>query len=230
MDDFAIDPPTRPVASVRGGGVFPIRRIFCIGKNYADHVKEMGYAGKAADPVYFTKPADAIVASGTAIAYPLASDNVHFEGELVVGLKSGGMHLSEDGASSCIFGYAAGCDLTRRDHQARSKEFGSPWDAAKGFDNSAPLGEICPINDCGDINAASLKTTVNAKVRQDAQLSQMIWTVPKIIAGLSTLFELAPGDLIFTGTPEGVGPLIPGDKISVEINGLSTLNFSIAVD
>ncbi len=214
--DYVIEPQERPAVRVKNGGLFPVRRIFCIGRNYADHVREMGGDPKAQPPVFFTKPADAVAPDGSVIPYAQATDNLHFEGELVVALKSGGKNLDLAGARDAIFGYAAGCDLTRRDHQARAKDAGAPWDTAKGFDASAPIGEITPAAEAGDLSSARLKTIVDGETRQDAPLTQMIWSVEDIIVALSQQFELKAGDLIFTGTPEGVGPLQPGDDVIVE--------------
>ncbi len=224
---FVFDPPPQPTVGVKGGGLFPVRRIFCIGRNYADHVREMGGDPKSSPPVFFTKPADAVAPGGAEIPYAQATTNLHFEGELVVALKSGGKDIaSEDDANALIYGYAAGCDLTRRDHQTRSKDAGAPWDTAKGFDNSAPVGVIVPADAC-DLENARLRTFVNDEQRQDAPLDQMIWRIPEIIVALSQQFELKPGDLIFTGTPEGVGPLLPGDKINISIGDTLSLEFSI---
>ncbi len=229
--DFVIDPAEPASAAVCGGGLFPVRRIFCIGRNYADHVREMGGDPKSSSLVFFTKPADAVVGNGSSIPYPLMTGNLHFEGELVVALKGGGVRLQTiDEAAALIFGYAAGCDLTRRDLQAAAKDAGAPWDAAKAFDRSAPMGEILPVADApkGFLDSARLETSINGETRQAAPLNDMIWTVPEIIISLSELFELKPGDLIFSGTPAGVGPLIPGDKVDVRIGDLPSLSFSIA--
>ncbi len=225
--DFVIEPSQLPAVAVKGGGLFPVRRIFCVGKNYADHVKEMGGDTKSDPPVFFTKPADAIVESGSSIPFPLMTDNFHYEGELVVALKSGGVHIAREDAQKHIFGYAAGCDLTRRDHQAAAKKKGTPWDTAKGFDDSAPVGEIIPAQDAGSLSEGSLVTRVNGDVRQDAPLSSMIWSIGEIIAALSAQFELKAGDLIYTGTPKGVGPLSPDDKVSIEVGSLPPLTFTI---
>ncbi|MFC2953233.1 fumarylacetoacetate hydrolase family protein [Marinicaulis aureus] len=225
--EYVVEPQERPAVRVTGGGLFPVRRIFCIGRNYADHVREMGGDPKAQPPVFFTKPADAVAPDGAVIAYAQATNNFHYEGELVVALKSGGKDLGPGAARDAIFGYAAGCDLTRRDHQRRAKDAGAPWDTAKGFDASAPVGEILPVEKAGDLANGRLKTVVNGEARQDAPLSQMIWSVEDIITALSEQFELKAGDLIFTGTPEGVGPLTPGDEVSVEV-GPCALKFRIA--
>ncbi len=226
--NFVIDPPDRPAVAVKGGGAFPVRRIFCIGRNYADHVREMGGDPKSSPPVFFTKPADAVVADGAEIAFAQATTNLHFEGELVVALAGGGKDIaSEDDAAALIYGYAAGCDLTRRDHQARAKQAGAPWDTAKGFDQSAPVGAIAPI-DAAALGAARLQTRINGDLRQDAPLDQMIWSIPEIIIALSRQFELKAGDLIFTGTPEGVGPLSPGDAAEVAIGDDLQVRFQIS--
>ena len=228
MTDYVFAPPVRPIVGVVGGGVFPVRRIFCIGKNYADHVKEMGGDVKSDPPVFFTKPADAVIESGTTIPFPQGTDNLHFEGELVVALGAGGRNLkTREEAGALIFGTACGCDLTRRDLQAAAKAKGGPWDAAKAFDCSAPVGAIGRSQDFPPhtFDDARLTTKVNSAVRQDAPLASMIWSAPEIICELSRLFELKPGDLIFTGTPAGVGALKPGDNVEIEIGDLPGLSF-----
>ncbi len=228
---FVFDPPPAPAIPVHGGGYFPVRRIFCIGKNYADHVKEMGGDAKSDLPVFFTKPADAVVTGGGALPFPQATKNLHYEGELVVALKAGGRDIKSDEATSdMIFGYAAGCDLTRRDHQAAAKKCGGPWDTAKAFDRSAPMGDILRAEVAGDLTAAQLETFVNDEVRQRAPLADMIWTIPEILIELSKLFELKPGDLVFTGTPAGVGTLHAGDRVLIKIGDLLECRFSIGAD
>lgn len=230
MTDYILPPPPVACVPVLGGGRFPVRRIFCVGKNYARHVKEMGGDPKSTPPVFFTKPADAIVTEGR-VPFPQATDDLHYEGELVVALKTGGRDIASRGAAgAAIFGHAAGCDLTRRDHQARAREAGGPWDTAKAFDHSAPIGEIAPLGavSADALDGARLVTKVNGETRQDDLLSEMIWPVPEIIMALSRQFELKAGDLIFTGTPEGVGPLEPGDGVRVEIGPLPALAFSIS--
>ncbi len=217
-----------PIISITNGELFPVRRIFCVGKNYAEHVREMGGDAKKAVPVFFTKPADAVVENGTEIAFPQATENLHYEGELVVALQSGGRDITISNAMDHVFGYAAGCDLTRRDLQAAAKKAGNPWDVAKAFDHSAPIGTIQQSGRGFDLAAATIKTVVDGKERQCAPLSMMIWSVPEIITSLSSFFELKAGDLIFTGTPAGVGQLIPGNQVSVIIDGLPSLQFSIS--
>jgi len=227
---YVFEPPALVSAPVLGGGEFPVRRIFCIGKNYADHVREMGGDPKADPPVFFTKPADAIAPTGSVIPYPQATKNLHYEAELVIALKAGGRDLKDrHEAGALIFGQAAGCDLTRRDLQAAAKQAGGPWDTAKAFDNSAPLGLIARIEDFPPnlFDDANVRLSVNGALKQDAPLRSMIWTVPEIIIALSRLFELKAGDLIFTGTPEGVGPLDRGDRVEVSVGPLPQLEFLI---
>jgi fumarylpyruvate hydrolase len=205
--------------------------VFCIGRNYADHVREMGGDPKADPPVFFTKPADAVVESGSVIPYALGTSNLHFEGELVVALKQGGSCLaSAQEAAELVFGHACGCDLTRRDLQAAAKNAGGPWDSAKAFDDSAPIGPIAPLTpqSAEELSTARLRLSVNGEERQNAALGSMIWTVPEILIELSKLFRLEAGDLVFTGTPEGVGALVAGDAVTVEIGALPPLNFSLA--
>ncbi len=227
---FVFAAPPTPSVEVLGGGRFPVRRIFCIGRNYADHVKEMGGDPKSDPPVFFTKPADAIVETGSVIPYASATSNLHYEGELVIALKAGGRNLQgRHDAGALIFGQAAGCDLTRRDLQAAAKKAGGPWDAAKAFDKSAAVGMIARIEDFPPhlFDGARVTLSVNGEAKQNAPLAQMIWTVPEILIALSQLFELKAGDLIFTGTPEGVGPLTRGDRVEVTVGPLPALEFSI---
>lgn len=203
---------------------FPVRRIFCVGRNYAEHAREMGGDPDAEPPFFFTKPADAVVESGSHIPYPPATANLHHEGELVIAIGKSGAMVAEEDAEAMIWGHAAGNDLTRRDLQAEAKASRRPWDMAKGFDKSAVLGAIRP----GPMPDASLRCTVNGALRQEARLSDMIWSPAAIIAALSQLVSLSPGDLIFTGTPAGVGPLKRGDTCKVEIDGLQSATVTIA--
>lgn len=203
---------------------FPIRRIFCVGRNYAEHTREMGGNPEKEAPFFFTKPADAVVESGSRIPYPTATSNLHHEGELVVAIGKAGAMVSEGGAEAMIWGYAAGNDLTRRDLQAEAKANRRPWDMAKGFDKSAVVGAIRP----GPLPEARLRCSVNGAVRQEASISEMVWTPAAIIAALSQMVSLSPGDLIFTGTPAGVGPLNRGDTCKVEIEGLQSATVTIA--
>ncbi|NJD24991.1 MAG: fumarylacetoacetate hydrolase family protein [Betaproteobacteria bacterium] len=207
---------------------FPVRRIFCVGRNYAEHAREMGAADQAAGlepPFFFMKPGDAVVGGDgeLAVAYPPATANLHHEVELVVALAGGGADVAVDAAPGLIFGYAVGLDLTRRDLQARAKEKGHPWDMGKGFDQSAVCGLIQPVTAVGHPASGEIRLEVNGETRQRGDLADMMWKVPAIIANLSTLVGLAPGDLIYTGTPSGVGPLQRGDRLAGRIAGVGTL-------
>jgi fumarylpyruvate hydrolase len=203
---------------------FPVRRIFCVGRNYAEHTREMGGDPEKEAPFFFTKPADAVVESGSRIPYPPATTNLHHEGELVVAIGKGGAMVSAEAAAAMIWGHAAGNDLTRRDLQAEAKERRRPWDMAKGFDKSAVVGAIKP----GPLPDGRLRCSVNGAVRQEALLSDMVWSPVEIIVALSQMVSLSPGDLIFTGTPAGVGPLGRGDTCKVEIEGLQSATVTIA--
>ena len=227
MTDYAFAPTTVPSAEISGSSQrFPIHRIYCVGRNYAEHVKEMGGEVGREPPVFFTKPADAVVANDASIPYPARTSNLHHEIELVVAIGRGGRDIPKDRALEYVFGYATGNDLTRRDLQAASKQKGQPWDTSKAFDHSAPLAAIRPATS-GHVSKGRIWLTVNGQQRQDSDIGEMIWSVPEVIAELSTLFELKPGDLIFTGTPSGVGALKPGDRIEGGIEGLDTLRSTI---
>ena len=198
---------------------YPVRRIYCVGQNYRDHVEEMGGDPKLSPPVFFSKPADAVLPSGSCIAYPSATANLHYEAELVVALKSGGSELDVHHALECIYGYAVGIDFTRRDLQAEAKEKGRPWDTAKGFAASAPLSPIKQA-DSGEPADERIWLEVIGVLRQDAKLSDMIWSVPEILAQLSRYYALRAGDLVFTGTPAGVSSVVAGDRIQGGIEGV----------
>ena len=219
-------PPSAPVmADIAGTHErFPVRRIFCVGRNYAAHRREMG--GDDRDPpFFFTKPADAVVLTGAVIPYPSATANLHHEVELVAALKSGGVDIPVDQALSHLFGYAVGVDLTRRDLQAAAKDKGQPWDSAKAFDHSAPIGPIQPWRRAPP--GGAIRLSVNGEMRQSAQLTDMIWNVAEIISECSRLWRLAPGDLIYTGTPEGVGPLVRGDRVEAVVEAVGELRFEM---
>ncbi len=228
MSNFCFAPGEPPSVAVAGTAArFPVHRIYCVGRNYADHVREMGNDPRSAAPVFFMKPPDAVVANGAAVPYPQATANLHHEIELVVGLKSGGRDLTAQQALAHVFGYAAGNDLTRRDLQQVARERGQPWDSSKGFDASAPLAALRPAAE-GHLRAGRIWLKVNGVLRQEADVSQMLWDVPHIIAALSGLYELKAGDLIFTGTPAGVGALRPGDQVEGGIEGLEVLRHGVA--
>ena len=225
---FVIEPPQTPSLPVVGTeDRFPIRRIFCVGRNYAAHAREMGNDPDREPPFFFMKPADAVAHDGDVIPFPPETNDLHHEGELVVALGKGGVDLDPSDALAHVWGYAAGIDLTRRDVQAVAKSMSRPWDLSKGFDNSAVIGPIHPANDVGGMNAGTLRLTVNGEERQNGDLADMIWPTPDVIAFLSRSVELAPGDLIMTGTPAGVSQLVPGDRVVVEIAGLSDLTVEI---
>jgi fumarylpyruvate hydrolase len=202
---------------------FPVHRIYCVGQNYAAHAREMGSNPDREPPFFFLKPADAVVANGATLDYPQRTDNLHHEIELVVAIGTGGRDIPVSAANQHIFGYAVGNDLTRRDLQSAARKIGRPWDTAKGFDHSAPMTAIHPIAQTGAIESGRIWLTVNGEFRQEADISELIWSVPEIIAELSTLYELMPGDLIFSGTPAGIGPVRSGDRIEGGVDGLDTL-------
>jgi len=218
-DEHAIPAAPRPTVAVAGSrSRFPVRRIFCVGRNYPEHAREMGASDVRAPPFFFTKPADAVIESGAAVPFPPRTSDLHHEIELVVAL----------GAGARIFGYAVGNDLTRRDVQLKMKQEGKPWDTAKGFDHSAPITPIAPVESIGHPSRARIWLEVNDAPRQNGDIADMIWAVPEIIAELSTWFELASGDLIFTGTPAGVGPLKPGDRVRGGVDGVGVLTHTMA--
>ncbi|MDZ4321471.1 MAG: fumarylacetoacetate hydrolase family protein [Phenylobacterium sp.] len=225
MTQYALAPPPVPVVPVLGEDVvFPVRRILCVGRNYAAHRAEMG--GDDRDPpFFFAKPADAIVTPGADVAFPSVTADLHHEIELVVALGAGGSDVPVDQALDLVFGYAVGFDLTRRDLQAAAKDKGHPWDASKGFDQSAPISAIRRWS--GPAPQGRISATVNGQSRQDAVVSDMIWNVAEIIAQASRLWRLAPGDLIFTGTPEGVGPIARGDRVQGAVDGVGALSFQV---
>lgn len=223
-----IPTPATPRLAVRGGGTFPVRRIYCVGRNFADHAREMGAtpadAATRGRPMFFCKPADAIVAGNDGpVPYPSATDNLHHEVELVVALGSdapdGGV-IQPDQALSLVLAYGVGLDLTRRDLQAQAKAAGAPWDIAKGFDHSAPVSELVPASAVGDLGTRAITLEVNGQLRQSSTLDNMIWNVAEIIHELSQLFALKAGDLIMMGTPAGVGALQRGDTFTARIDGI----------
>ncbi len=220
-------PPVPAVAVAGSTDRLPVRRIFCVGRNYAAHAREMGKDPDRDPPFFFTKPADAVVESGETVAYPPETGNFHYEAELVVVIGIGGRNISEADALEHVWGYAAGNDLTRRDLQLAARDKGRPWDFGKAFDRSAVIGPVHPVSEVGHPARGAIRLTVNGEIRQDADLAELIWTVPEIISILSHSIALAPGDLIMTGTPAGVGPLVPGDTCVVSIEGLGEVRTEI---
>ncbi|BFI94900.1 MAG: fumarylacetoacetate hydrolase family protein [Rhodanobacter sp.] len=227
--DYAIAAPAVPSLPIQGSALrFPIRRVFCIGRNYADHAKEMGAAVEPGRPMFFCKPADAVVADGADVPYPSATSELHHEVEMVLALGAGGRDVPVERAAALVWGVGVGLDLTRRDLQAQAKAKGHPWDVAKAFDHSAPVSALRPLHGALPPTEAELRLAVNGTVRQHARLGEMIHDVPQILAALSTLFELKPGDLVFTGTPAGVAALERGDRFHAELAGWAALDGRIA--
>jgi len=213
-----------PSVAVSGDAArFPVRRIYCVGFNYAEHNREMGRDPAQEPPIFFGKPADAVLADGADLPYPPRTSNLHYEAELVVAIGTAGRRIAPADALGHVYGYAVGNDWTRRDLQAAAKDKGRPWDTAKGFDGSAGIAAIHPAARIGHPRRGRIWLSVNGAQRQHADLGDMIWDVPGIIAELSTYFELRPGDLIYTGTPAGVGAVRPGDVVVAGIEGLGTL-------
>jgi len=220
-------PATASVAVAGTDDRLPVRRIFCVGRNYAAHAREMGKDPDRDPPFFFTKPADAVVDAGETVAYPPQTENFHYEAELVAVIGKAGRNIAEDESLSHVWGYAIGNDLTRRDLQLAARDKGRPWDFGKAFDRSAIIGPVHPVAETGHPGKGSIKLTVNGEVKQDADLNELIWSVPEIISILSHSIALQPGDLIMTGTPAGVGPLKPGDVCVIAIEGLGEIETKI---
>ncbi len=223
---LAFEPQSPIIVPVDTGDGFPVRRVFCIGRNYAAHAREMGSDPDRDPPFFFTKWAEAVVPSGTAIAYPPQTANYHYEAELVVAIGKAGFEIAPEDAAAHIFGYACGLDMTRRDLQNAAKEKGRPWDTGKNVEQSAPIGLIHATSELRAAGAITLAK--NDERKQTGDLSDMIWPVADVIAYVSRFYRLEPGDLIYTGTPDGVGPVVPGDRLVVSIAGLSDLVILIA--
>jgi fumarylpyruvate hydrolase len=216
-----------PALAIAGGGSFPVHRIYCVGRNYAAHTREMGFDPNREEPFFFLKPADALVASGKAIAYPPMTQDFQHEIELVVAIGEQGRDIAAEQAHRHVFGYAVGLDMTRRDLQMNARKQGRPWDMGKGFDESAPCAALVPALRCGHLEHGAIWLKVNGEVRQRSDISHLIWSVAEVIQHLSRYVTLLPGDLIFTGTPEGVGPVKPGDVMEGHIDGLEDLRTSV---
>lgn len=219
-------PVTLPVAGT--DSVFPVRRVYCVGRNYADHAIEMGHDPSREPPFFFQKNADNLLPAGQDFPYPSLSSNVHYEVEFVVALKKGGANIAVEDALDCVWGYGVGIDMTRRDVQDVAKKMSRPWEAAKAFEASAPVSALVAATDAGHIDQGAIWLDVNGTRRQSGDLNQMIWKVPEIIAELSKLFVLAPGDVIMTGTPAGVGAVVAGDVIECGVDGIGTLTVKVA--
>lgn len=222
-------PPTIPTVAVKGTeSRFPVNRIFCVGRNYEAHAKEMGLAVDREAPFYFTKSASSIIESGATVPYPAGTSNCHHEIELVVAIGKPAFRVAVEDAPEVIFGYACGLDMTRRDLQFEARDKGRPWDLGKNFENSAVISAIVTVGDSGQIESGSIRLSVNGEVRQTGDVSDLIWTVPELIADLSKYYHLQAGDLIYTGTPAGVGPVEPGDHIHGEIDKVGEIALTIA--
>jgi len=232
MTDFVVTPPAVNGIPVRGGhGQFPVRRVYCVGRNYAAHAREMGSDPDREPPFFFCKPADAVryIADGETgqFVYPTETRDCHYEIELVVAIGTGGRDIAVETAANHVYGYAIGLDMTRRDLQNAAKKGGRPWETGKAFDGSAPIGPIVPAKDVARPDKGAITLSVNGREHQRGDLSDLIWSVPETIAYLSRLFELRPGDLIYTGTPEGVGPVVVGDLMVGKIDGVGELHVKV---
>lgn len=225
--DYVVPVWDQPAIAVAGGALYPIRNIYCVGRNYAEHAREMGTDPEREPPFFFMKSASCAVSNGSRIPYPPRTKNFHHEVELVCAIGAPGSEIAVDDAEQYIFGYAVGVDLTRRDLQQNMKEKGRPWEIGKCFDQAAPIGEIQPAWNIGHPREGSIALSVNGEVRQEGNLKDMTWSTDEVISELSTYCKLEVGDLIFTGTPAGVGPLVRGDDVECSVAGLETLHFSI---
>ncbi len=218
--------PTLPVVGTQA--LFPVHRIYCVGRNFADHAIEMGHDPNKEPPFFFQKNPDSLVLPGHDFPYPSESNDVHHEAELVVALKSGGDNIPLEKALDCVYGYAVGLDMTRRDLQGEAKKLGRPWETGKAFEASAPCGPLHPVEEVGHPTKGAVWCKVNGELRQSGDLNQMIWKVPEMIAYLSKLFTLQAGDLIFAGTPAGVGAIVKGDVMVAHVEGVDEITFKVA--
>jgi fumarylpyruvate hydrolase len=226
---FLFEPPAQPAVPVRGEtALYAVHRIFCVGRNYVEHAKEMGVEPEREAPWYFTKPATAIVLSGNTVPYPPGTQNYHYEMELVVAIGAPAYFAETDQALSAVFGYATGLDMTRRDLQMAERAKSRPWDIGKSFEQSAVIAPITTRDQFGEVGRQRITLAVNGETKQNALLSQMIWSVPEIISHLSRYYHLGPGDLIYSGTPAGVGPVKPGDQLTGKIDGLAPVELTVA--
>ncbi|CAN5664291.1 fumarylacetoacetate hydrolase family protein [soil metagenome] len=225
--EYVVRPPLPVSLPVMGTQArFPARRVYCVGQNYADHVREMGGDPNRLPPFFFAKPTDALNISGE-FPYPPGSEDVHYEVELVIAIGLEGKDIAPEDALAHIYGYAVGLDMTRRDLQGQAKKEGRPWEAAKGFDCSAPIGHIAPAKEIGHPTSSAIWLEVNGERRQESDLSALIWSVPEIIAALSKLFRLVEGDLVFTGTPAGIGPVKTGDTLRGGVEGVGEIEVKV---
>jgi len=225
---YVIQPPATVSLPVRGSDSrFPVHRVYCVGRNYAAHAIEMGHDPDREPPFFFQKNPDNLLAEGQDFPYPTMTEDVHHEIELVVALKKGGDDIPEDQALDCVYGYAVSLDMTRRDLQGQMKEQGRPWEIGKAFEHSAPCAELVPADEIGHPDQGAIWLKINGEMRQEGDLNQMIWKVPEMITYLSRLFTLQPGDIIMSGTPSGVGPVVRGDKMRGHVEGVGELSLSV---
>ena len=228
MSDFVIEKPPVVALPVAGtDAVFPVHRVYCVGRNYAAHAIEMGHDPDREPPFFFQKNPDNLLTEGQDFPYPTMTKDVHHEIELVVALKKGGDDIPEDQALDCVYGYAVSLDMTRRDLQGQMKKQGRPWEIGKAFEHSAPCGPIVPASEIGHPDHGAIWLKINGEMRQEGDLNQMIWKVPEMITYLSRLFTLQPGDIIMSGTPAGVGPVVRGDKMLGFVEGVGELSVAV---
>lgn len=226
--EYAIKPPAQAYLPIRGSkAVFPIHRIYCVGRNYAAHAIEMGGDPDREPPFFFQKNPDNVVINGADFPYPDKSSDVHFEIEMLVALHKGGRNIPIDKAMECVWGYGVGLDMTRRDLQGECKKMGRPWEIGKAFEQSAPCSDLVPASDIGHPDAGAIWLDVNSQRRQEGDLNQLIWKVPEMISYLSGLFELAPGDVIMSGTPAGVGAINKGDVMHGHVEGVGDVHCKV---
>ncbi|MCL1960566.1 MAG: fumarylacetoacetate hydrolase family protein [Desulfovibrionaceae bacterium] len=228
MDAYVFPPAAQAAVAVRGTSRrYAVSRIFCVGRNYAAHAREMGFDPDREPPFFFNKTPIDLVASGSAIAYALGTNNFHYEMELVIAIGKPALRIAPQQALDCVWGYACGLDMTRRDLQAMARDKGQPWDFGKDFEGSAVIGALAPASEIGHPDSGVIQLSVNGQLRQSADLKDMIWNVPEVLSNLSTYYHLRPGDLIYTGTPEGVGPVRPGDRLTGRIDGVGEIALAI---
>lgn len=228
MSEYVFPPPPQAAVTVQGSSQrYAVGRIFCVGRNYAAHAREMGFDPDREPPFYFNKTPAHLVASGATVPYPLGTENFHHEMELVIAIGAPALRVAPEEALACVWGYACGLDMTRRDLQFKARDKGRPWDFGKDFDHAAVIGELAPASVIGHPARGAIQLTVNGQMRQSADLKDLIWSVPEIVANLSAYYPLRPGDLIYTGTPEGVGPVQPGDELVGRIEGVGEIALQI---
>jgi fumarylpyruvate hydrolase len=228
MNTYVFPPAPQAAVAVRGASqMYAVNRIFCVGRNYAAHAREMGFDPDREPPFYFNKTPIDLVASGATIAYPLGTSNFHYEMELVIAIGKPALRVTPEQALDCVWGYACGLDMTRRDLQIKSREKGQPWDFGKDFENAAIISPLAPASEIGHPGSGAIQLSVNGQMKQNGDLKDLIWSVPEVVANLSGYYHLRPGDLIYTGTPEGVGPVQPGDRLAGRIDGVGEIALTI---